>query len=310
METRECLFAVLGGRATHAHSTPRRRRRRRRVRRVAAPRHFSCFERSCAAARAYRSLHSTYREPLKLHALNNNTKMSQDHSKQRRNEHLLKNLPTEVLLKARSTLFSLSGALKSKHEHQRPTKQSTKQELKEKKTHERLKSSRSEPEFSEVRKKHRSRIEEASSREYLSGVRPRPMSVGTGKLYDRDLEDFRCGSYPRDVSPMPQRNFDSSEEVCLQSRLVIPVGDRFSSNQDVHMQDANERPRKKLSFREPEIVISSDRNGSSTMGRSHKLMGVNSLTRRSNRVSLRSEPLSSSLDGLDSDLEVSRILCF
>lgn len=231
--------------------------------------------------------------------------MSQDH-KQRRNEHLLRNLPTEVLLKARSTLFSISGALKSKNDHQRP--KPSKQELKDRKNHDRLKNSRSEPEFSEIRKKHRSRIEEPSSRDYMSSLRPRPMSVGAGRQYDRTLEDYRCGSFPKDVSPIPQKNIDPNEEVCLQSRLVIPVGERNNGNQDMHVIDANERPRKKLSFREPEIVISSDRNGSATLGRSHKLMGVNSLTRRPNRVSLRSEPLrSSSLEGLDSDLEVS---CF
>lgn len=222
--------------------------------------------------------------------------------KQRRNEHLLKNLPTEVLLKARSTLVSLSGALKPKHDQQQRSKL-TKQETKEKKHHERLKSSRSEPEFGEMRKnKHRSRIDNIS-RDYAVGPKPRPLSVGAMNRYDKGTEDFPCGSLPKDVSPMRQRQFDSSENVCVQSRLVIPVIDRLS-NQDVHMPDGTERPRKKLSFREPEIVTGS----SATLGRSHKLMGVNSLTRRPNRVSLRSDTHTSSIDGLDSDLEVSTCL--
>lgn len=217
-----------------------------------------------------------------------------DHTKQRKNEHLLKNLPTEVLLKARSTLFSISGALKPKHD-QRP--KLPKQESKDKKNPERLKSSRSEPEFSEVRKnKHRSRIEDARTREYVSGGRPRPLSVGAIKRFD--LDDFHNGNFPREPSPI-HRQFDSAEDMCVQSRLVLPMTERL--NQDVQMHDVNERPRKKLSFREPEIVNS----GSATMGRSHKLMGVNSLSRRPNRLSLRSEPPhASSLEGIDSDLEV------
>lgn len=220
-----------------------------------------------------------------------------DHTKQRKNEHLLKNLPTEVLLKARSTLFSLSGALKPKHDQQQRPKL-PKQESKDKKSHERLKSSRSEPEFSEVRKnKHRSRIEDGHHfREYVGGVRPRPLSVGANKRYEKELEDYH-GSFAKESSPL-HRQFESAEEVCVQSRLVIPVAERL--NQDVQMQDVSERPRKKLSFREPEIISS----GSATLGRSHKLMGVNSLSRRPNRLSLRTEPHSSSLDGLDSDLEV------
>ncbi|XP_075990526.1 uncharacterized protein LOC142986133 isoform X1 [Anticarsia gemmatalis] len=221
-----------------------------------------------------------------------------DHSKQRKNDHLLKNLPTEVLLKARSTLFSLGGALKPKHEQQQRTKP-PKQDPKDKKNPERLKSSRSEPEFSEVRKnKHRSRIDDTRSREYVSGGRPRPLSVGAIKRYEKDVDDFHNGNFPKESSPL-RRQFDSSEDMlCVQSRLVIPVIDRL--NQDVQMHDISERPRKKLSFREPEIVNS----GSATLGRSNKLMGVNSLTRRPNRVSLRSEaPHASSLEGIDSDLE-------
>ncbi|XP_038216321.1 capon-like protein isoform X2 [Zerene cesonia] len=206
-----------------------------------------------------------------------------DHEKHRRNEHLLKSLPSEVLLKARSTLVSL-GALKSKDRQK-------KQEIKNKKN-ERLKSSRSEPEFSEIRKvKHRSRIDEAP-REYI-GVRPRPMSVGATKRYE-DAMEYNCNTLPKESSPL-HRRFDSSDEVYVQSRLVLPVIDRF--NQDAHMQDLNERPRKKLSFREPEIVTS----GSATLGRSSKLMGVNSLTRR-NRASIRNEP-NAGLEGMDSDLE-------
>ncbi|XP_045510153.1 uncharacterized protein DDB_G0284459 isoform X3 [Colias croceus] len=205
-----------------------------------------------------------------------------DHEKHRRNEHLLKNLPSEVLLKAKSTLVSL-GALKSKDRQK-------KQETKNKKN-ERLKSSRSEPEFSEMRKvKHRSRIDEAP-RDYLA-VRPRPMSVGATKRYE-DAMEYNSNTLPKESSPL-HRRFESSDEVYVQSRLVLPVIDRF---QDNHMQDVNERPRKKLSFREPEIVTS----GSATLGRSSKLMGVNSLTRR-NRASIRNEP-NPSLEGMDSDLE-------
>lgn len=224
-----------------------------------------------------------------------------DHSKQRKNEHPLKNLPTEVLLKARSTLFSLGGALKPKHESQQQQQRPKlpKQEPKDKKSHDRLKPSRSEPEFSEVRKnKHRSRIEDVHSRDsYSVGLRPRPLSVGANKRYEKELEDYHIGSFPREPSPL-HRQFESAEEVCVQSRLVIPVNERL--NPDVQIQDVSERPRKKLSFREPEIIS----GGSATLGRSNKLMGVNSLSRRSNRLSLRSEPKSSSLDGLDSDLEV------
>lgn len=195
-----------------------------------------------------------------------------------------KSLPTEVLLKARSTLFSLGGALKSKEQHRKS------KELK-KKNKERLKSSKSEPEFSDIRKtKHRSRIDD-TPREY--GVRPRPLSVGAMKRYEDDLE-FHCGSFQKDASS--QRQYDSTDDVCVQSRLVIPIIERLGQD----LSDVNERPRKKLSFREPEIIGSA----SATLGRSHKLMGVNSLTRRPNRISLRSD-MHSSLDGLDSDLEVS-----
>lgn len=186
-------------------------------------------------------------------------------------------------MKARSTLFSLGGALKSKDNSRSKSKES------KKKNKERLKSSRSEPEFGDIRKtKHRSRIDEVP-REY--GVRPRPLSVGAMKRYEEDME-FNCGNYPRDASQ--QRQYDSTDDVCVQSRLVIQA----RLGQDHNMMDINERPRKKLSFREPEII------GSGTLGRSHKLMGVNSLTRRPNRISLRSD-MHSSLDGLDSDLEVS-----
>ncbi|XP_026500864.1 capon-like protein isoform X1 [Vanessa tameamea] len=205
-------------------------------------------------------------------------------------KHKPKSLPTEVLLKARSTLFALGGALKSKQEPQRT--KPPKQDLKNKKNQERLKSCRSEPEFGDIRKvKHRSRIDDLP-RDYV-GSRPRPLSVGAMKRYEDDVE-FHCGSFPKDTSI--QRQFDSTDDVCVQSRLVIPIIERLG--QDVHMQDVNERPRKKLSFREPEIVGS----GSATLGRSSKLMGVNSLTRRPNRISLRSD-MHSSLDGLDSDLE-------
>ncbi|XP_013179535.1 PREDICTED: uncharacterized protein LOC106126422 [Papilio xuthus] len=216
-----------------------------------------------------------------------------DHDvKHRKNDNILKSLPSEVLLKARSTLVSLGGALKSKNDQQHRPK---KHESKGKKNNERLKSSRSEPEFSDMRaSKHRSRIDELP-REYVGErVRPRPQSMGPMKRYD-DSVDFFGGSYPREITPI-KRNFESSDDVCIQSRLVIPVNDRLSA--DIHIQDNNERPRKKLSFREPEIVS----NGSSTLGRSSKLMGVNSLTRRPNRVSLKSDT-HSSIDGLDSDLE-------
>lgn len=229
-----------------------------------------------------------------------NMSSQRDHNKQRRNDHSLKNLPTEVLLKARSTLFSLSGALKSKNDSQQNRTKLPK-ETKDKKSNERLKNSKSEPEFSEVRKnKHKSRIDEVTLRNYPGASKPRPLSVGAIKRYDKDIEDFHYGSFQRDMSPLRQRQFDSSEEICVQSRLVIPVAERLS-NQDVQMLDVSERPRKKLSFREPEIVCS----GSATLGRSNKLMGVNSLTRKPNRVSLRSDMHSSSLEVLDSDLEVS-----
>lgn len=224
-----------------------------------------------------------------------------DHSKQRRNDHLLKNLPTEVFLKARSTLVSIGGALKPKLEHQSRSKL-PKQATKDKKTHEKLKNSRSEPEFNEVRKKHRSRIDESTSREYLSGVRPRPLSLGANKRYDKEIENFHCENFVRGASPVQQRQFDSSEEVCVQSRLVIPVVERLS-NPDIQMQDASERPRKKLSFREPCEIVG---GGSAALDRSNKLMGVNSLTRRPNRVSLRSDSHFTSLEGIDSDLEVSK----
>lgn len=225
-----------------------------------------------------------------------------DHNtKPRRSDYTLKSLPTEVLLKARSTLVSLGGALKPKQDQNQKAKL-TKQKIKDKKNIEKLKTSHSEPEFSDVRKnfKHRSRIEENDSREFCSAPRPRPLSVGALKRYNsQQIDDFVCGSFPRDVSPLRQRRFESSEDVCcVQSRLVIPVADRFAG-QELQVQEVNDRPRKKLSFREPEIVGS----GSVTLGRSHKLMGVNSLTLRPNRLSLR-ESKFSSLDGLDSDLEV------
>lgn len=225
------------------------------------------------------------------------TMSNQKDEKHRRNENLLKNLPTEVLLKARSTLVSLGGALKPKNEQRSKEKREGKNKNPSSQSqgqHERLKSSRSEPEFSEMRpNKHRSRID-SGQREYPTGVRPRPLSVGAMKRYDDDMDYIR-GSYPREISPM-KRQFESSEDVCVQSRLVIPINDRLGLDQT---PEVNERPRKKLSFREPEIVSA----GSGTLGRSNKHMGVNSLTRRPNRISLRSD-LHSSLDGLDSDLEV------
>lgn len=224
-----------------------------------------------------------------------------DHNtKQRRSDHTLKSLPTEVLLKARNTLVSLGGALKPKQDQNQKTKLS-KQKTKDKKNNEKLKTSHSEPEFNDVRKnfKHRSRADENDSRDYSGAARPRPLSVGALKRYNSQIDDFVCGSFPRDVSPLHQRRFESSEDVCVQSRLVIPVSDRFGA-QELQVQEVNGRPRKKLSFREPEIVGS----GSATLGRSHKLMGVNSLTLRPNRLSLRPESKFSSLDGLDSDLEV------
>ncbi|XP_047524133.1 capon-like protein isoform X1 [Pieris napi] len=200
-------------------------------------------------------------------------------NEKRRND-LLKNLPSEVLLKARSTLLAL-GTLKSKDRQK-------KQDVKKKS--ERLKSSRSEPEFSDMRKvKHRSRIDEPP-REY--GARPRPLSVGATKRYEDDI-NYHSGSVPKDPTPL-HRRFDSSDEMyCVQSRLVLPPIDRL---QDFQTHEASERPRKKLSFREPEIVGT----GSATLGRSTKLMGVNSLTRR-NRASRRNDH--SSVDGIDSDLE-------
>ncbi|XP_053623936.1 capon-like protein isoform X1 [Plodia interpunctella] len=218
--------------------------------------------------------------------------------KLRKNDHLLKNLPSEVLLKARSTLVSLSGALKPKHEQQQRPKL-TKQESKDR-THERLKNSQSEPEFSDLRKnKHRSRIDN-SSRDYIVETRPRPLSVGATKRYEIEPDDFRNDSFPKELSPLRQRQYESSEEICtVQSRLIIPVNDRLGS-QDIQVHDSSDRPRKKLSFREPEI----DSSSTATLGRSHKLMGVNSLTRRPNRVSLRSDAHTSSVEGgLDSDLE-------
>lgn len=224
-----------------------------------------------------------------------------DHNiKQRRSDNTLKSLPSEVLLKARSTLVSLGGALKPRHDQTQKPKV-TKQQVKDKKNNEKLKTSLSEPEFNDVRKniKHRSRIDENNFREYASATRPRPLSVGALKRYNSQIDDFACGSLPRDASPLRQRRFESSEEVCVQTKLVIPVADRLS-NQEVQVLEVNERPRKKLSFREPEIMGS----GSVTLGRSHKLMGVNSLTLRPNRLSLRSESKFSSVDGLDSDLEV------
>nr|XP_034839339.1 uncharacterized protein LOC117995429 [Maniola hyperantus] len=200
-----------------------------------------------------------------------------ENEKHRRSD--LKSLPSEVLLKARSTLVSL---VKPKHEPQR----------KPSKKKERLKSSRSEPEF-DRKAKHRSRLDE--SRDYAT-PRPRPLSVGAMKRYEDEI-DFHCANYKEtnlyQKEASLQRQFDSTDDVCVQSRLVIPAVER----RDVE-QDTSERPRKKLSFREPEIVGSA----SATLGRSSKLMGVNSLSRRPNRLSMRSE-MHSSLDGLDSDLE-------
>ncbi|XP_060809762.1 capon-like protein isoform X1 [Amyelois transitella] len=227
------------------------------------------------------------------------SKLRENSIKQRKNDHLLKNLPTEVLLKARSTFVSLSGALKPKHEHQQRAKL-TKQESKDKITHERLKSSRSEPEFNEFRKnKHRSRIDNPS-RDYFVGTKPRPLSVGATKQYEIETEDFHSGSFPKDISPLRQRQFESSEDLCtVQSRLVIPVNDRLGS-QEIQVHDTTDRPRKKLSFREPEI----DSGSTATLGRSHKLMGVNSLTRRPNRVSLRADVHNAGVEGgMDYDLE-------
>lgn len=219
--------------------------------------------------------------------------------KQRRNDHLLKNLPTEVLLKARSTLVSLSGALKPKHDQQQPRPKLLKQESKDKKSNEKLKTSRSDPDFREMRKnKPRSLIDNAP-REYV-GVRPRPLSVGAAKRFDKEIDDIHPGSFTKESS-LHQREFGSTEDVCVQSRLVIPVNERLI-NQDVQVQEVSERPRKKLSFREPEIVGS----GCATLGRSHKLMGINSLTRRPNRLSLRSDTHYSSLDGLECELEVGK----
>jgi hypothetical protein len=217
-------------------------------------------------------------------------------NKQKRNDHSLKNLPAEVLLKARSTLFSISGALKPKNEQQCP--KLTKQDSKDKKNQDRLKSSRSESEFSDLRKsRHRSRNEDGVPREFAVGAKPRPLSVGAVKRYDKETDDFHGSNFVKEVSPLRQRLFESSDDVCVQSRLVIPVVDR-QSTQDIS-QDGSERPRKKLSFREPEIVGS----GSATLGRSHKIMGVNSLTRKPNRISIRSD-VHSSLEILDTDLEV------
>ncbi|XP_061382176.1 capon-like protein isoform X1 [Danaus plexippus] len=207
---------------------------------------------------------------------------NKDRDKHRR--HDIKSLPTEVLLKARSTLVSLGGALKSKHNSPH-SKQ--KQVAKEKLNRERLKSCRSEPEFSEMRKpKHRSRIDEPP-RDYDSrvGLRSRPVSMGAMKRYENDL-DFHSGNFPKDFT-----QFESIDDI---SRLMIPNMERI--NQEINMQEMSERPRKKLSFREPEIV------GSATLGRSSKLMAVNNLSKRPNRLSLRTDA-HSSLDGLDFDLE-------
>ncbi|XP_048006643.1 uncharacterized protein LOC125241967 isoform X1 [Leguminivora glycinivorella] len=213
-----------------------------------------------------------------------------EHVKQKRNDHLLKNLPTEVLLKARSTLFSLSGALKSKQDHNKTT---LTQESKNKKN-QKLKNSRSEPEFREIHSnRRRSRADGIGAPKDYTGARPRPKSVGPMKVYNNE-EEFRGTSELKDT-PSRLRQFDSTEDICVQSQLVIPVIDRFGS-QDI--QDTSEKPRKKLSFREPEIVPS----GSLTLGRSNKHMGVNSLARKPNRLSLRAE-VHSGLNGLDSDLE-------
>ncbi|XP_050683229.1 capon-like protein isoform X1 [Leptidea sinapis] len=202
-----------------------------------------------------------------------------DVEKYRRND-LLKNLPSEVLLKARSTLVSL-GALK-------PKERQKKQETKNKNNSERLKSSRSEPEFREIRKvNHRSRVDEP----YVGG-RPRPLSVGATKRFDEDV--YWNYDPPEDASPL-HRRYESNAEMCLQSRLVFPSFERL--NHELHTQDVNERPRKKLSFREPEIV-----GGCAGASRSSKLMGVNSLSRRPDRVSIRSEP-DPNIEMIESDLQ-------
>ncbi|CAH2217063.1 jg8741, partial [Pararge aegeria aegeria] len=132
-----------------------------------------------------------------------------DHDNHRRND--LKSLPSEVLLKARSTLVSL---VKSKQESQRkPSKEPKKKE--------RLKSSKSEPDF-DRKVKHRSRIDEP--RDYVI-PRPRPLSVGAMKRYE-DETDFHCANYKEPSLYSKETNlrsqFNSTDDVCVQSRLVIP----------------------------------------------------------------------------------------
>lgn len=217
--------------------------------------------------------------------------------KHKRNEHPLKHLPTDVLLKARSTLGTL---LKSRQEQPRPKLEKQESRDKRKGKEERLKTSRSEPEFGDMQKKRRSRLDDPGPAKYAAS-RPRPLSVGASKrlVYSDDIDDFHCGSYPNEPSPSIQRRYDSAEEICVQSRLVIPVNNERLNGPEVQTLEGSEKPRKKLSFREPEIEGSE----SVTLGRSHKHMGVNSITRRPQRFSMPAG-LHSSLDGLDCDLEV------
>lgn len=223
----------------------------------------------------------------------------------KRNEHSLKTLPTDVLLKARSTLVSLSGVLKSRqHEQQQKIKYS-KPDAKEKtktKT-ERLKNSKSEPEFNNMQKsRRRSRIDDKTSREY--DIRPRPLSVGSRRQdYEDEMETFHLSSYTNGKLNNHKEMYDSAEEVFVQSRLVIPFANDRLSGTDIQTQECD-RPRKKLSFREPEIE-----SGSNTLGRSSKLMGVNSLVRRPQRISLP-EKTSKGPEGMDSDLEVTLIMIY
>lgn len=210
-----------------------------------------------------------------------------DNVRTRKNEHTLKHLPAEVLLKARSTLVSLSGALKPKQEQQKSNKK-----LKT----EKLKNSKSEPEFNNGHSsRRRSRLEEKPRGEF--GVRPRPVSVGCTKR--REYCDIDPGYRYGYSNDSVNNRYGSSEEI-LQSRLLIPVNGERTAHCEVQFHENNERPRKKLSFREPEIT-----NGfGGTLGRSSKYMGVNSLSRRAQRYSLPPEKHSSSFERLDSDLEV------
>lgn len=215
----------------------------------------------------------------------------------KKNDHPLKHLPADVLLKARSTLVSLSGALKSKQQEQQKNKDKCKEKS------DRLRNSKSEPEFSDMQNnRRRSRIDEKSSEEFK--IRPRPLSVGAKQRQYDDDDSYRCNSYSKESICNVSR-YDSAEEVLVQSRLVIPItNDRLGGNE--LQQDTCDvgRPRKKLSFREPEIV-----NGcTATLGRSNKYMGVNSLNRRAQRL-LPPDRQSPKSEGIDSDLEVS-VFCF